>query len=497
MIWHIFKKDWRLLWRMVAGVALAHAMLRTLMARALADARLAQLSGMLALVAIFCTGILIVMVVHQDAIPGLRQDWLVRPIRRSDLLWSKLLFVALLVQGPILVTEISVGLIAGLPPGQSIGVALSHSVWMLLALNLPCLALGTLTRNLAEAIGASLAVFLGFFLFSAYIVEAPPTLWTGVFWVTESAQVAWGLVAVAIILVLQYRRRKTTLARWTFGAATFVWIFVQFLPWRTAFAIEERLSRQPEVANSIRIAFEQDLVRVPGLSGSSLATHSFGNRREREVSLSIPMRIDGLSKDSILMAEKVTLHLTEPGGKAIELGHWGVGESGRLAGGSFHQRTEISEESYDQIKDQRLRLEIDYSLTLLKANPAQTMPAVGGDRWIPDLGRCTSGADPAGTQVELHCVAPGKLPCLEWSLENARNRAPAPGNQCRPDYAPYVARIIGGPSSRFDASFQFEGAPDELQRRGAQLIFLVHLPAAHFTRRVVIPGIKLSDWGTE
>src|SRR2546423_5869145 len=43
---------------------------------------------------------LIAAIVHVEAIPGVRQDWLVRPIRRGNLLLEKFLFVVLMVGGP-------------------------------------------------------------------------------------------------------------------------------------------------------------------------------------------------------------------------------------------------------------------------------------------------------------------------------------------------------------------------------------------------------------
>jgi hypothetical protein len=57
------------------------------------NAPLAALSSILGLVSLVATALLIVTVVQQDAIPGLTQDWLVRPIRRRDLLLSKVVFV--------------------------------------------------------------------------------------------------------------------------------------------------------------------------------------------------------------------------------------------------------------------------------------------------------------------------------------------------------------------------------------------------------------------
>ena len=105
MIWHIFAKDWKLLWPAVLGAGLANITQRLMLSRAdsLAAPNLLALNlfGFLALVA---TTVLIVVVGHQDPLPVLCDDWLVRPISRRDLLASKLLFVALVLTPVVLTT---------------------------------------------------------------------------------------------------------------------------------------------------------------------------------------------------------------------------------------------------------------------------------------------------------------------------------------------------------------------------------------------------------
>src|SRR5437867_3622807 len=90
--------------------------------------------------------------VHVDAIPGVRQDWLVRPIKRRDLLAAKLLFVILLVQGPILLTDFVGAAANGFPFAQSLSASLSHNVFWLATFYLPVLAFASLTRNFTEAV---------------------------------------------------------------------------------------------------------------------------------------------------------------------------------------------------------------------------------------------------------------------------------------------------------------------------------------------------------
>jgi hypothetical protein len=130
MIWHIFKKDWRLLWLFAICCGALHFVLnatrlslgRFYQARfALANldsssflpGRRLFLGSGLPLIALLGSAFLIVAIVQQDAIPGLRQDWLVRPIWRRDLLVAKLVAVLVMVQAPIFLADLAEALATG------------------------------------------------------------------------------------------------------------------------------------------------------------------------------------------------------------------------------------------------------------------------------------------------------------------------------------------------------------------------------------------------
>src|SRR4029453_3618761 len=98
MVRHILKKDWQLLWPLVAALTALQILL------AFARYRAGHfLNGLPTVPAAFlellAAATLIVLVVHEDPVPGVRQDWLVRPIPRRDLFFAKLLFVFLLGRG--------------------------------------------------------------------------------------------------------------------------------------------------------------------------------------------------------------------------------------------------------------------------------------------------------------------------------------------------------------------------------------------------------------
>lgn len=498
MIWHIFRKDLKLLWRLVLGVGSINLMQRVNLSSAGPFFRASispqvLLSGMLGYVSLLATGVLIVMVVQEDPIPGLRQDWLVRPIRRRDLLLSKILFVALMVQCPIFLIEVGQCLAAGFPIGPSLAAPFSRSAWMFLAMDLPVLAFATLTRSLAQAAGAALATALGFMLFTAATTVSPTTLYrlfrVDKIWINDLAQVAWGLAGVGVVLALQYYRRKSTRARWVYGAAALAWLFFQFLPWKPAFAIEKRLSPQPSAANPIQIVFDPAFGKS---SGESAGLHFGTFGPTNDVGISVPLRIIGLGENQILEANEMSVRLTGPGAKEIDLGNQ-LG-SLFLGAGGRHETVWVPEEFYNRLKDQPVRILLDYSLTLVQASPPRDIPAEGGDRWIEGVGRCATRVSPQGTYVALGCLSPGRAPCLIFSVEyTGAGRGPDRNPACGSDYAPYVDHVSGDSISRLATELPIDG----LLLKNAQVVVTAYHPAAHFTRQVVIPDIRLSDWRPE
>jgi hypothetical protein len=198
------------------------------------------------------------------------------------------------------------------------------------------------------------------------------------------------------------------------------------------------------------------------------------------------------------MADRMTARLTEPDGKAVDLGE--MGSSGWLTDAEPHQPIWVPDGVYNRVKDQPVRLEMDYSLTLLKVNPARSIPASAREARIPDVGRCAALRDTmiwptaGGAQIELRCFAPGKPPCATWFIENTRTGArSSSGSVCSADYAPYFGGIDGDSMSHFGAGLWVR----ESQLRDSRVVVWTYRPEAHFTRQVVIPDIRLSDWKAE
>src|SRR5437016_5747331 len=149
MVRHILRKDVVLLWPFVAAFAILYGL--TAIARFTAGRFLNGFPGTpLSFLVLLLSASLITLAVQQDPIPGVRQDWLVRPIRRRDVFLAKLLFAVLFVQGPIFVIDFLQGIANGFPAGQTAAAAIACAAWILLTVTLPVLAFAALAATMTE-----------------------------------------------------------------------------------------------------------------------------------------------------------------------------------------------------------------------------------------------------------------------------------------------------------------------------------------------------------
>jgi hypothetical protein len=149
-------------------------------------------------------------------------------------------------------------------------------------------------------------------------------------------------------------------------------------------------------------------------------------------------------------------------------------------------------------------LEINYSLTLFTLVSSHTLSAVSANERIPNVGWCATRINPAETAVQLGCEQAGRGPdCMTLVLEHVPTRQRNPQRfGCDADYAPYRDwQVIPDGLARFGGNLPFRD-PNGLPKypvNGSKLaesrvIMQIYRAADHFTRTLVIPEIRLSDW---
>lgn len=519
MLWHILKKDWKLTWVFILIVSAVHWADSAVIYKLgffNEDPTLDLLADALPMLGFFASMFLIAAIVHLDAIPGVRQDWLVRPISRRDLLIEKFLFVVLMVNGPVFLEVLWQGLANKFSFRLSLAAALYQLFFLFFAFTLPLFSFASVTKNLTQAFifGCGCA-----FLMTAVIAVSSDldarshgTLrsisWSAIGWVGETARFVLILAMAVVILSFQYLRRKTVFSRCMVLLFGFAILATQFLPWKGAFAIEKKFSPKPDAARDVVLAFDPGLAKLKSPSG--LGALSELNRLlgpGERVSVFLPLRIQGVRSDAFLLSDRAEVRLTGAGGRAS---YHGVGqaievakEGPKPAEEPTYQEIQLPASAYHELEDHAVRAEIDYSLTLFTLSQSYSIPALDGDERMPGFGWCQTKMNATETAVELRCMQLGKgSSCATLFLENEANGQRNPTrSSCQGNYSPYSGWYFDDNLAHFGANIPFRDPSglakfpvDGPQLPRSHIVIRVYEPADHFTRSLAISGINLKDW---
>jgi len=256
VIWHILKKDFRLLWPLIALVAAIHLGNAALLAFGgqFAPSSLASdgpggglgwiSNSALPFVGLLGLTILVIAVFQQDRLPGTTQDWLTRPIPRGKMLAAKILLIALAGLAPILLCDISLGLVEKLHPSEVVAASLRRTVGLACFICLPTMMVAIVTRSLTEALIFSLAVVVTVLIASVFseVQASMPLLQSGSAWTIALVLLVANVIAVAVMLRLQLQWRSTNRVRWIALAYLCVSPAVVMLPWSVGYGLQKALT---------------------------------------------------------------------------------------------------------------------------------------------------------------------------------------------------------------------------------------------------------------
>jgi hypothetical protein len=335
-----------------------------------------------------------------------------------------------------------------------------------------------------------------------------PLPWSGVGWVGETARFVLVVAAAITVLGLQYFRRKTLISRFLVVLFGFMILLTQFLPWKPAFAIEQKLSPKPNAGTAAVVAFDFGLGKFRSPSGLRASSEQ-GQRYNvgEHSSVFLPLEVAGIHTDAFLLTDRVEVRFINMDGK---IAFHGIGEEVEVAREGpnpveepIHQEIQVPTSVYRDIKDQPVRAQVDYSLTLFGLRGSYSIPALGGDERMPGFGWCQTKMNEAETAVELRCMQPGKGPtCATLFLENKATGERNPlRSSCRGDYSPYSGWYTGDNMAHFGTNIPFRDSSglakfpvDGPQLPQSRVVIRVYEPEDHFTRSLTIPEIRLKEW---
>jgi hypothetical protein len=520
-IWQIFRKDFKLLWPLAVSVLVCAVALIVLAGRQDSGGPNTQIViGLLTPAFVIGGALLIVLAVQLEPLAGVGQDWLARPIRRSNLLCAKLLFVLLMIHVPLVLAGLAQGVWEGFPPGPSLVSAAARNLAALLLLSLPILALGALTRNLTQAIVGSLVlaivcivtlVVVGSVLFRIMNVPriGPTTPGSGVTWVWETLSLAVLQATVAAVLALLYAKRAVLTARVVFCGGLSVCALVLVLPFGPAFAFQMWLSPQPTGQSEVSVAFDPALAREQSQQRAAGVANALTDDAATVV---FPLRYAGVPPGTVVNVEHSQIRIVDESGKTLlrragypfpPMDLLGPHFPSIAASGALLRQEYLlmPAELYRQFSDRPVRLEIEQFMTLLRLRTVATLSAAGGDERVAGVGRCTTRLDRSGTGIEARCSAAGELPpCMSMMLALPGGAQNPQSLQCNLDYAPWRTNPWLGALSQVAARLPFTDptghvryAVDASQLHDARVVFTVYEPSAHFVRHVEVPQTRLRD----
>jgi hypothetical protein len=517
MFWHIFRKDLRLLRWLAVATASLQALLGIVTHHSEPYPLSEEVSVLAALVTLgllttYC--LLIVLTVQQDPIPGVSQDWLVRPIRRGDLLLSKLLGVLLFVHGPIFVVTLLEGLVEGYPLADVLRAVVLAHLEIALVFSLPVMTVAALTRSVGEALLGSLAVFVALVIVRLLIAAlalpfthafrfSGPVSDTGIEWVWRFVSHLVLLAAIILALKFQYFGRRTLDARTFFVGGLFLYMLIQGLPWKPAFAIQQGFAANPQAGSGITISFD------PEAPQSADAT---ADKEKRHTRITLPIKVSGLPAGMSLHTDRCAFRLITEGGRTLyrglgELGDVALSATGVGGGGAgvavLRQKVDIPTSVYRRAGSQPVRVELEYSFTLLHAQPLPPLAALDEHRRSIELGRCATRIDSEGTAVEVGCRKAGELPfCVSMSLQQGERHNPEKF-VCELNYEPAILRFGTEPIDHLHTTLPFRDPAhvarfpvDQSALHEAQVAVTMYEPEDHVSRQLTIPPLRLRDWRT-
>jgi hypothetical protein len=397
----------------------------------------------------------------------------------------------------------------------SLSAAAEYNVAILCYLSLPALMIGAVTRNIMESFTVATVGLIGYmavFLVGVVLLLGVKTSvgGTGVSWLIAATWYTLAVTGTAVVISLQFFRRKTTVVRGLIGAGGAAVILSAFLPWHTAFALQERLSREPSSAGAIALAFN------PGLGLYRLPP---GAAAAASAGLYLPLRVTGVPSAAVVLMDRANVRLADIDGRTLYQGRSnlsvdGIGsiEDARLvvsqsvraaAAIDVYQRVFIPAAIYAKLRNRPVRMQIDYSLTLFRAEGTYSMPAAGGSARLNGLGWCATRIDGEGDDVQLRCLETRRAPyCFTAFLEHTPSGVRNPARHvCEPDYTFFRTNLWPDALSRlegelpfFDRSGLAHYPVDGPKLARSRLVINTYEPRDHFTRQLNTPVIRLSDF---
>jgi hypothetical protein len=417
---------------------------------------------------------LMARVIHGEQLPGDRQFWVTRPYRWQSLLGAKVLFIAMCVILPLLISDCVVLRLQGFHLSDLLAGIAWHPLVFSVVFLLPVAALACLTVNIAQMALTFLAGIASLVILALFGIR-PPTLWFGnLDRIRLSLVFLVVLIGVLTIMLLQYSSRRTGLSRILAGATVGLAMMVGFfLPWTFAFALQSRLVKSRVDTTSIAVQFQ--------------AEHRPPARAPEYTSAGIPIRLPiafpGAPPGMIQIVDGMAGELVLPDGKTSKPLRMTAIE-GTKENRWYVMTAEPS--LYERVKNTPLRMHLIVLLTLYGNPRTERIPLDGNSHRVPGIGVCAT--EPSILEPEkfttLHCLVPFRLPGRALVQFDNWPQVTGYGEMLN---SPWPTSIGISPVNK-----AYWRLPN--QAGATAFVFTTMQPLAHIRREIDIPNVRLADY---
>jgi hypothetical protein len=424
---------------------------------------------------------LIAALVHEEAIPGDRQFWITRPYWWNSLLAAKVIFILAFVNLPVLIADCFILTAQGFSVGGHWTGALWRQIPFTFWVLLPPLALGSLTRNLGQVIVAILLVVLRMVVNSIPFHSELPGGNTAIGWIQATVDTIVLVAVLSAVVLIQYRSRRTWLARSLFAA------FVIFpglsFPLRWQLGWQARVKPPIVETSAIRIVFDpmrgrqMPLTRTRGLT---------------QVNVALPVAVSG-SPDGVELVS---------GEAKVNVGGKDFLEGARLERDKkgYWATIVLPADVFASLRNEPVTIRITPIVTAVRHTEFR-VPLETGPVQVPFVGICESWR-PAPQFLMVYC---------HWALHSplrTRIHADYPGWETSAPAGRPREQITGELSdspfptglslSPVQTAEVFSLAANEqavaTNHPGTQLIFETEHPIAHFQTEIELKPVRLEEY---
>ncbi len=465
---------------------------------------LGLIGGLVQIAIPLATILLILVVMHEDAVVSVKHDWLTRPIPRMTMLAAKSVFVALTILLPAVLGSILNGLYVGRPPAEALASGVTDGLsgdQLLIVLGVMGFAAITAgTRQAIVTFLAGTAVLAVIYLLGARasgLVEGFGI--SGSVWIFGRAVLLLVVFAALAVLWLQYHRHRTRAAWVLVGVVTLAGSAVlASMTWSRMFALQKWLSPDPAAESLVAVSV------LPGCfparildAGTAPATGAaadmkpemFEDRtRQRAgadaIAFAVRLVVDRLPEGGRLALGRTVLSYRMADGQTISLGagmpaaQWTRTESGLAARDQYWL---LSKQDYQRLAaDSTVSAHIDYSLSLMESKASMAITADGQRTFHSGIGYCGAGFDRATRRIDVDCYRTGAQPALLVARLEGQSDIEGRASSY-PDFTPAALDFWGGQRHRVELRAADSKAP--------RVQVTAYEGRVHFTRKVDVPGV--------